>query len=86
MELNDDDFNHTYFMEKLIESYQNTRHGHSGNRYDPEFLQFCLYLYLISGKLSYELLRNNTKCLPSISTLLNNKDEIWQRYKDGKLI
>lgn len=85
MELSDLDFRNTYFMDLLLKTFQNNRHGNSGNRYEPEFRQFCLYYYLISGRLSYETLRNNIKCLPSISTLLNNMDVIWERYRDGKL-
>lgn len=44
--------------------------GNSGNRFKTSLKLFCLYLYLIGGRLMYETLYSNfSNSLPSISTL-----------------
>lgn len=57
----------------------NKNKGHN-NRYEPDLMQFCLYLYIVGGRLMYETLYANLKkSIPSLITIqrhINNSDQV----------
>lgn len=71
------------FLQLLMESLSSNCNGCNGNRFDRKLKLFCIYFYLVAGKLAYETLAKNLMCLPSIKTLKNNFTTVAERFQDG---
>lgn len=63
-----------YFLKRLVETALNntsaTKMEIHGNRFESSMKQFCVYLFLVGGRMLYETLYTNMKgVIPSITTV-----------------
>lgn len=63
----------SHFLKELNLAAQNNMGKKKNNKFDNNLLQFCTYIYLTGGKMTYEILYSNLKSsIPSPSTVLKN--------------
>lgn len=73
----------SWLLKSLMESLKNNSSKKTGNRYDPELMMCCIYIYIVAGRLTYEFLSKNLP-IACLKTVQNNLRRDYFSYIEGK--